>query len=210
MEVSQRPGRSGKDEKDRGNIESKSMTTQRSGCVGAEGQRERTGQSYAQSREIMGLIEASSRLRFWVRTHTSDSGIALILVMLALLVLSVLAAAIVFTGRAESLAAYSFKLDTQADYVAKAGIQNAANWLRSNRYAAVTQAQMLVTHYYNVTAEPKYGLYSANITPIQCVASSPSCPSPSSTVQLIGYGSGSSNYPNINNGLGSLTRKAEK
>jgi len=156
----------------------------------------------------MGLIEASSRLRFWVRTHTSDSGIALILVMLALLVLSVLAAAIVFTGRAESLAAYSFKLDTQADYVAKAGIQNAANWLRSNRYAAVTQAQMLVTHYYNVTAEPKYGLYSANISPIQCVASSPSCPSPSSTVQLIGYGSGSSNYPNINNGLGTAVSTA--
>jgi Tfp pilus assembly protein PilV len=147
-------------------------------------------------------------LRFWARTHTSDSGIALILVMLAVLVLSVLAAAIVFTGRSESLAAYSFKLDAQADYVAKAGIENAVNWLRSNHYAAVSQAQMLTTLYYNVTAEPKYGLYSSNNTPIQCVASSPSCLSPSSTVQLIGYGSGSSNYPNINNGLGFAVRTA--
>jgi hypothetical protein len=119
--------------------------------------------------------------------------------MLALLVLSVLAAAIVFTGRTETFAAYSFKLDAQADYVAKAGIQNAVNWLRSNHYAAVPQAQMLTTLYYNVTAEPKYGLYSPNNTPIQCVAPSPSCPSPSSTVQLIGYGNSATNYPNINN-----------
>ena len=131
--------------------------------------------------------------------------------MLALLVLSLLAAAIVFTGRTETFAAYSFKLDTQADYVAKAGIENAINWLRSNHYAAVSQAQMLTTSYYNVTAEPKYGLYSANNSPIQCVASSPSCPTPSSTVQLIGYNSasfGSSNYPNINNGLGTAVSTA--
>ena len=184
------------------------MTTQRTGCTGAEGQQRWSGRSYAQSREIMGPIQASSRLRFWARTHTPDSGIALILVMLAVLVLSVLAAAIVFTGRTETFAAYSFKLDAQADYVAKAGIENAVNWLRSNHYAAVSQAQMLTTPYYNVTAEPKYRLYSANNTPIQCVASSPSCPSQSSTVQLIGYGSGSSNYPNITNGLGTAVSTA--
>jgi Tfp pilus assembly protein PilV len=137
-----------------------------------------------------------------MKNNYSDSGIALILVMLALLVLSLLAAAMVLTGRSESLASYSFRLDTEADYVAKAGIQNAVNWLRSNHYAAVSQTQMQATLYYNVTAEPKYGLYSANSTPIQCVATSPSCPSTNSNVQLIGYGSLSSNYPNISNSLG--------
>jgi len=134
--------------------------------------------------------------------------------MLALLVLSVLAAAIVFTGRSESLAAYSFKLDTQADYVAKAGIQNAINWLRSSHYAPVSQAQMQTTLYYNVIAEPKYSLYTPKIynalqaSPISCIATSPSCPSPNSTVQLMGYGGGSSNYPNINNSLGAAVSTA--
>jgi hypothetical protein len=134
-----------------------------------------------------------------MKNHNSDSGIALILVMLAILVLTVLAAAMVFTGRSESMAAFSFKVDTEADYVAKAAIQNAINWLRSSHYVP---AQMQTTLYYNVTAEPKYGLYSSNNSPIQCVAASPACPSTNSNVQLIGYGSLSSNFPNITNTLG--------
>jgi len=48
-----------------------------------------------------------------------DRGVALILVMLSLLVLSVLTAAIIFTARAEIFASYNYKLDTQADYLAK-------------------------------------------------------------------------------------------
>ena len=64
----------------------------------------------------------------------SERGVALILVLLAMLVLSVLAAAIVFTARSETFAAYNYKLDTQADYLAKAGIQRAVNWFRANGY----------------------------------------------------------------------------
>src|SRR5579862_8638705 len=80
----------------------------------------------------------------------SQQGVALILVMLAMLVLSVLAASIVFTARSETFASYNYKLDTQADYLAKAGIQRAINWLRSNHYSAITEAQ--ASTYYAVTS----------------------------------------------------------
>ena len=79
-----------------------------------------------------------------------DSGVSLILVMLSMLVLSVLAATIVFTARSETLASYNFKLDTQADYLAKAGVQQALNWLRSSRYQGVTHTQ--ANTYYAVTS----------------------------------------------------------
>jgi len=79
-----------------------------------------------------------------------DTGIALILVLLAMTVLSILVAAIVFTARADVLASYNYKLSTQADYLAKAGIQEAVNWFRSARYQAVSQGE--APTYYNVTA----------------------------------------------------------
>jgi len=125
-------------------------------------------------------------------------GIALILVMLSMLILSVLAAAIVFAARSETLASHSFKLDTQADYLAKAGIQQAINWFRSTHYQGVPEPQAIT--YYNVTSTGvPYNLYTANSEPVQCIGTSPLCPAINNPVQLIGYGSGSTNYPNINN-----------
>ena len=75
------------------------------------------------------------------RSTGREQGVALILVLLAMLVLSVLAAAIVFTARSETFASYNYKLDTQADYLAKAGIQRAINWFRSSHYRAVSQSE---------------------------------------------------------------------
>ena len=49
----------------------------------------------------------------------TESGVALILVMLALLVLSTLAGAVIISARSETLASYNYKLNTQADYLAK-------------------------------------------------------------------------------------------
>src|SRR5579859_6554089 len=127
-----------------------------------------------------------------------DRGIALILVMLSMLILSVLAAAIVFTARSETLASHSFKLDTQADYLAKAGIQQAINWFRSTHYQGVPEPQAVT--YYNVTSTGiPYNLYTSNSSPVQCIGASPLCPDPNTSVQMIGYGGGSTNYPNINN-----------
>lgn len=124
-----------------------------------------------------------------------DCGIALILVLLSMLVLSVLAATIVFTARSETLASYNFKLDTQADYLAKAGIQYAVNWFRSTHYRGVPHS--LATTYYSVSSTgAPWNLWTSNTSPVTCISG---CPSTNSAVQLINYGSGSSNYPNITN-----------
>jgi Tfp pilus assembly protein PilV len=124
-----------------------------------------------------------------------ERGIALILVLLAMLVLSVLAAAIVVTARSETFASYNYKLDTQADYLAKAGIQRAINWFRSNHYQPVTQSNAAT--YYQVTSSGSpFNLFTANGSPVICISG---CPSTNRSVQLIGFGGGSSNYPDINN-----------
>lgn len=124
----------------------------------------------------------------WIGTggRFKDSGIALILVLLSMLVLSVLAASIVFTARSETFASYGYRLDTQA----KAGIEAAVNWLRSNHYAAVPNGSANAD--YIVTAEPTFTLYTSNSSPVQCKAN---CASINGPVQLIGYGGGSTNYP---------------
>lgn len=135
----------------------------------------------------------------------SDEGIALILVMLALLVLTTLAASIVFTARSETFASTSYRLNTEADYVAKAGIESAINWLRSNHYAPVSNA--LANTDYKVTSDGSvYSLYTSNNSPVQCKAN---CASLNSVVQLIGYGSGSTNFPSgITNGSGTAIATA--
>ena len=125
----------------------------------------------------------------------NERGIALILVLLAMLVLSVLAAAIVFTARSETFASYNYKLDTQADYLAKAGIQRATNWFRSSHYRPLSQSE--ASTYYTVTSSgAPFNLYTSNASPVICKSG---CPGSNSPVQLIGFGSGSSNYPDIDN-----------
>jgi Tfp pilus assembly protein PilV len=125
-----------------------------------------------------------------------DEGVALILVLLAMLVMSALAATIVYTARAETFASNNYKLETEADYISKAGIQRAVNWFRSNHYQAIQQTQ--ASTYYAVTSTGSpYNLYTSNNTPVKCVSGCSSLFNP--TVQFIGYGSGYTNFPNISN-----------
>src|SRR5215831_1471758 len=136
--------------------------------------------------------------------HPEDRGIALILVMLALLVLSTLAASMIISARSETLASYNYKLNTQADYLAKAGIQQAVNWFRSGRYQPVLSSQSAT--YYSVTSDGSvFSLYTSDTAPVRCISN---CSSLNSTVQLIGYGSGSSNYPSINDAGGTAVAAA--
>jgi hypothetical protein len=112
-----------------------------------------------------------------------------------MLVLSVLAATIVFTARSETLASYNFKLDTQADYLAKAGIQQALNWLRSSRYQGVTHAQ--ASTYYAVTSTGvPYNYWTSDAAPVQCISGCSVTSGSNSAVQFRGIsGTGSTNYP---------------
>lgn len=78
------------------------------------------------------------------------------------------------------------------------------NWFRSQRYQPVTQSQAAT--YYSVTSDGSiFSLYTSNASPVQCISS---CGSTNATVQLIGYGSGSSNYPNINDAGGTAVATA--
>src|SRR5947208_14348537 len=134
-----------------------------------------------------------------LRPGRADEGVALILVLLSMLVMSALAATIVYTARAETFASNNYKLETEADYLAKAGIQRAGNWFRSTHYAAVTQAQELAnSHYCATLTGPPYNLYTSNNS---CVLLPRllGCATSSSSVKLIGYGSGSTNFPSISN-----------
>lgn len=138
------------------------------------------------------------------RGKNKDRGIALILVMLAVLVLSVLVAAMVFSARSETFASYNYKLNTQADYLAKAGIQEALDWFRSQNYQPVLESQ--ASTYYQVTSDGSfYNLYTSNANPVVCISG---C-SKSGQVQLIGIsGTGSSNYPSITNSSGTQVATA--
>ncbi len=142
-----------------------------------------------------------------------ERGIALILVLLSMLVLSVLAATIVFTARAETFASYNYRLDTEADYLAKAGIQRAINWFRSSHYQPVEESNPWTgsailppscsspacypaSYYYAAqdSGTPFY-LFTSQYSGVQCATGAP-CTA-GSPIQLIGYnnGSGSTNFP---------------
>lgn len=131
------------------------------------------------------------------RRARHDEGVALILVLLAMLVMSALAATIVYTARAETFASNNYKLETEADYLAKAGIQKAANWFRSNHYQPVQQSNA-ATYYCVTSTGAPYNLYTSNNSPV-VVPGSSGCASSTSMVQFIGYGSGSTNFPGISN-----------
>jgi Tfp pilus assembly protein PilX len=71
----------------------------------------------------------------------SERGIALILTLILLLVLSVMAVSLMFIGRSETWSSMNYRMMTQARYGAEAGINAAANWIQHS-YTAPTTAQM--------------------------------------------------------------------
>ena len=67
----------------------------------------------------------------------NERGVALILTLILLLVLSVMAVSLMFVGRAETWSSMNYRMMTQARYGAEAGVNAAANWIQ-NSYAAPT------------------------------------------------------------------------
>jgi Tfp pilus assembly protein PilX len=63
------------------------------------------------------------------KSLNQNRGIALIVALLSLLVLSMLGMSLLFVTQASILTSYNFKLLTQARYAAEAGSQSAVNWL---------------------------------------------------------------------------------
>src|SRR6201984_2848152 len=77
--------------------------------------------------------------RKWSRKN--EKGVALILVMILLLVLSVMAVSLLFVGQSETWASMNYRMMTQARYGAEAGVNQAANYIQ-NTYTQPTTAQM--------------------------------------------------------------------
>lgn len=86
-----------------------------------------------------------------------EKGIALIMVLILLGVLSVLAASLVFVSQTETWSSQNYRLMTEARYAAESGVQKAANFLMSSTYVVPGSAGDPITNY-DITASPvKYG-----------------------------------------------------
>ncbi|MBZ5542500.1 MAG: hypothetical protein LAO07_02325 [Acidobacteriia bacterium] len=136
------------------------------------------------------------------RTGYAPKGVALILVMLAILVLSVLAASIVFSARSETFASYNYRISTQADYVAKAGLQKALNFFNSDQYQAVNPSSPDTTYQVSPYSATPVVLYNGTTRAVTCIAN---CASSNRPVTLAVNSSGTfnGNYPtNFNNAAG--------
>jgi Tfp pilus assembly protein PilX len=68
----------------------------------------------------------------------SERGFALIFAMLAVLVLGLLAATVMFTSQGQALTGLNYRLSAQSRYAAEAGLQTTMNWLASSNYKAPT------------------------------------------------------------------------
>jgi len=121
----------------------------------------------------------------------SDSGVALILVLLAILVLTTLAAAMVFSARSETFASYNYRIGTQAEYVAQAGVQRALNFFNSASYSSLPPASASTYYDVSIYANNPTNLYYSNGTPVSCLGA---CTSGSGGV-VLGQTTGSSRFP---------------
>jgi len=125
--------------------------------------------------------------------ENSSKGVALILVMLAIVVLSVLAASIVFSARSETYASYNYRTSLQADYVAKAGLQRAINFFDSDKYVPVPPDDSKDKYAVSAYASTPVTLYNAKNRPVICLVD---CDNPGRPVTLImSSGSFGGNYP---------------
>src|SRR5215471_13676623 len=85
-----------------------------------------------------------------VMKRKKEKGVALILTLILLAVLSVMAVSLMFIGRAETWSSMNYRMMTQARYGAEAGVNAAANWIQ-NSYTAPTTAQLAS---FNLTKSP--------------------------------------------------------
>ena len=120
----------------------------------------------------------------------NQRGVALILVLLAVLVLSTLAAAIVLTSRAETLSSYNFRIVSQAEYAAWAGIQRSVNYFNSAAYVPVTPVNAPVNYDVSTYSNKPADLFYSNDSGVECIVG---CGAINSPVVLTT--AGGSNYP---------------
>src|SRR5215475_12503973 len=86
----------------------------------------------------------------------NQKGVARILTLILLAVLSVMAVSLLFMARAETWSGMNYRIMTQARYGAEAGVNQAANFLQGASYTAPTSAQIAAN--FTITTNPvQYG-----------------------------------------------------
>ena len=103
--------------------------------------------------------------RFQARSR--EAGVALIIALLCLLVISMLAAGVIFSTQSEIWSSANYRNITQARYVAEAGAQQAANWIIQNW---TPPSNFTTTTQFNLSVFP--ALYVAGSTPAKIVFAS--------------------------------------
>ncbi len=104
-----------------------------------------------------------------------ERGVSLVIALLTMVIISLLAAGIIFVSRTETATTANYKQLAQARYAAEAGVQNTINWL-SNNYTAPTT----------------FTAYNTSTVPVKCVSG---CTSNGSPIVLSALSGVSSNYP---------------
>jgi Tfp pilus assembly protein PilX len=109
---------------------------------------------------------------YMIRKHRmssrhSEAGVALIMALICVLVISMLAAGVVFSTQTELWTTANYRQVTQARYVAEAGAQQAANWIIQNW---TPPANFTDTTQFNLSVFP--ALYVGGSTPSKIVLAS--------------------------------------
>jgi len=118
------------------------------------------------------------------KRNASEKGSALIFALLAILVLTVLAATVMFTSQSQTWTSLNYRQTAQARYVAEAGVQATINWLANSTGSNA---------YPSPTLSSSYPGFNVSHYPVTCTSTGNGCTSTSSPVTLSST-SGASNY----------------
>src|SRR5215467_2685772 len=119
----------------------------------------------------------------------NQKGVALILTLILLAVLSVMAVSLLFMARAETWSGMNYRIMTQARYGAEAGINKAANFLQGTSYTAPTSAQ-IATNFTTTSSPVQYSGAPAALSANSSLGSN-NYPISSDTTNFASAGSGS-------------------
>ena len=111
------------------------------------------------------------------RVASNERGISLIIALLALVVLSVLVAGVIFVSQTEIWTTANYRQLAQARYAAEAGVQSTINWLQ-----------------YTYAAPTTFTSYTMTTDPVTCATGS-GCTTVGGAVVLSAISSMASNYP---------------
>ncbi len=117
--------------------------------------------------------------------NASEKGSALIFALLAILVLSVLAATVMFTSQAQTWTSLNYRETAQARYAAEAGVQATINWLANSTGS---------TAYVPPTMASSYPGFTVTNYPVTCTATGNGCSSTTAPVMLSSTSSNSNYY----------------